>query len=143
MPYSYRKVGALEDVIFEAEGRTLKELFQAAAAAITNVMVGDPEEIDQKVTRLFEMEAPNAEMLLYHFLQELVFLKDSERLFFRRCEIDIDRDVPVWHLHVQASGEEIDRGNQGLFTDVKAVSFPDFRVKQTCDGWTADVLLDL
>jgi SHS2 domain-containing protein len=143
MPYRYRKDAAFKDIAFEAEGRTLKELFQAAAAAITNVMVGDPEAIDQKVIRLFEMEAPSAEMLLYHFLEELVFLKDSERLFFRQCEIDIDRDAPVWHLHVQASGEEIDGGEHGLLTDVRAVSFPDFRVRQTCDGWTADVLLDL
>ncbi len=142
MPYRYRKDAAIEDVTFEAEGKTLKELFEAAAAAITNVMVGDPEAIDQKITRLFEMEAPSEEMLLYQFLQELVLLKDSERLFFRQCEIDIDREIPVWHLHVQASGEEIDRGSRGL-TDVKAVSFPGFRVRQTCDGWAADVLLDL
>lgn len=143
MPYRYRKDAAIEDVTFEAEGKTLKELFEAAAAAITNVMVGDPEAIDQKITRLFEMEAPSEEMLLYQFLQELVLLKDSERLFFRQCEIDIDREIPVWHLHVQASGEEIDRGSRGLLTDVKAVSFPGFRVRQTCDGWAADVLLDL
>ncbi len=143
MPYRYRKDAAFENIAFEAEGKTLKELFQTVAAAITNVMAGDPEAIEQKVIRLFEMEARSAEMLLYHFLEELVFLKDSERLLFKQYEITIDRDAPAWHLQVQASGEEIDGGEQRLLTDVRDVSLPDFRVRQTCDGWTADVLLDL
>ncbi len=143
MPYRYREDAEMEDIAFEAEGRTLKELFQSAAAAVTNVMVRDLKTIDQSVTRLFEMEAPSAEMLLYHFLQELVFLKDSQRLFFKECEIAINREVPVWHLNVQASGEEIDLGKHELLADVKAVSFHDFRVRQTCEGWTADIILDL
>ncbi len=143
MPYRYLEDAAEADVAFEAEGNTLGELFQEAAAAVTNVMIRDLETIDNKVTRLFEMEAPSAEILLYHFLQEIIFLKDSERLFFRRCDIAIEREVPVRHLHVQACGEEIDRERQAFPADVKAISFQDFRVRQTCGGWTADVVLDL
>ncbi len=82
-------------------------------------------------------------MLLYIFLQEIIFLKDSERLIFKRCRIAVDREVPAWHLHAQASGEAIDPGRQKLLSDVKAVSHHDFRVRQTCGGWTADVILDL
>ncbi len=141
MPYRYFENTAVTDVAFEAEGGTLKELFQAAAEAVTNVMVRDPEAIGQRVIRLFEMEASSAEMLLYHFLQEVIYLKDSEQLFFRRCEIDIDRECPAWHLSVQAWGGKIDREIYEQTADIKTVSLPDFRILQTCDGWTTDIIL--
>ncbi len=141
MPYRYLEHAAVTDVAFEADGRTLKELFQAAAEAVTSVMVRDPETIGQRVIRLFEMEASSAEMLLYHFLQELIFLKDSERLFFKRCEIDINREYPDWHLSVQAWGGQVERERYEFLADIKTVSLPDFRILQTCDGWATDIIL--
>ena len=80
-------------------------------------------------------------MLLCHFLQELIFLKDSEQLFIKRCEIDIDREDPAWHLSVEAWGGKIDRERYELLTDIKKVSLPDFRILQTCNGWAADIIL--
>ncbi len=134
MPFRYLEDFAPADVAFEAEGGMVGELFQEAAAAVANVMVRNQAAIDQKVTRLFEMEAPSSENLLYHFLQEIIFLKDSERLFFKHCSIEIDGEGPSWHIHAHASGETIDQGRQELLSDGKAVSHQDFRVRQTCGG---------
>ena len=143
MPYHYRDDIAIADIAFDAEGGTIEELFQSAAAALTNAMVRDVQKIEQSIIKRFCIEGPDAEMLLYHFLQELVFFKDSERLLFQRYEVDIKRQIPDWKMHVQAFGAEIDPGKHELLADVKAVSLHNFSVRRTSEGWSADVIIDV
>jgi SHS2 domain-containing protein len=143
MPYRYLEDIAIADLAFEAEGRTLEEVFQASAAALTNAMVQDVKTIDADVVKRFCIEGDDAGMLLYHFLQELVFFKDSERLFFQRHELDIGQGIPAWHMHVQAFGEEINPRKHELLADVKAVSLHNFSVRGTPGGWKASVIIDV
>ncbi len=143
MSYRYREDVAIADVAFNANGGTIEELFQSAAAALTNAMVKNLETIGQNVIKRFCIEGPDAEMLLFHFLQELVFFKDSERLLFQQYEVDIEQQIPEWKMHVQAFGEEIDPEKQELLADVKAVSLHNFGVWRTPEGWRADVIIDV
>jgi SHS2 domain-containing protein len=143
MPYRFVEDIAIADVAFEAEGRTARELFQAAAAAVTNTMIRDLGTIGQGATRLFDLEAPGVEMLLYRFLQELIFYKDAERLVFSRYELDINQGAPAWHIHARAFGEEIDPEKHELLADVKAVSLHHFSVGKAADGWKAAVVVDV
>ena len=143
MPYRYLEDVAIADVAFEADGRTLRELFQEAAAAMTNTMISDLETIDQKTVKCFNIEAPNIEMLLYRFLQELIFYKDAERLLFRRYEINIDQGILTGRIHVCAFGEEIDPVKHVLLADVKAVSFHNLSIQRGAGFWKTAVILDV
>jgi SHS2 domain-containing protein len=143
MPYRFREDIAIADVAFEAEGATAKELFQEAAAALTNTMIRDPSAIEGRVIRAFDLEAKDIEMLLYRFLQELIFFKDAERLLFCRYELDVEQGIPAWRMHVRASGEEIDPEKHELLADVKAVSFHNFSIERTAGGWRAAVVVDV
>src|SRR5512147_937384 len=130
MPYRYLDDVAIADVAFEAEGKTLRELLESAALALTNTMIGNMDAMEQKVIRCFEVTAANPEMLLYRFLQELVFYKDAERLLFGRFELTPEQGVPSWRLHVRAFGDEISPEKHELLADVKAVSLHNFSVRQ-------------
>jgi len=143
MPYRFLDDVAIADVAFEAEGGTLRELLQAAAMAMTDTMIRNSETLAQTVVKCFEVEAGDAEMLLYRFLQELVFLKDAERLLFNKFELDPAEGTPSWHLNVRAFGEEIDPEKHELLADVKAVSLHNFSVHKTKAGWRAEVILDV
>jgi SHS2 domain-containing protein len=143
MPYRYLEDIAIADVAFEAEGKTAQELFQSAAAAMTNTMINDLGTIGRGVVRSFDLEAQGMEMLLYRFLQELIFYKDAERLLFSSYELAIETGVPVCRMHVRARGEEIDREKQALLSDVKAVSLHRFSIRKTADGWKASVIIDV
>jgi protein archease len=143
MPYRYLEDVTIADVAFVAEGKTLQELLESAALAMTNTMIGNMEKMEQSAIRCFEVTAENPEMLLYHFLQELVFYKDAERLLFNKFELDPERRAPSWHLRVRACGEEISQEKHELLSDVKAVSLHNFRVRQTTDGWLAEVIVDV
>jgi protein archease len=143
MPYRYLEDVAIADVAFEAEGGTLQEVLESAALAMTNTMIRNMDKLEQKVIRSFEVTAVDPEMLLYRFLQELVFYKDAEGLLFNTFELDAEQGVPLWHLRVKAQGDEISPEKYELYADVKAVSFHNFSVRQTPDGWRAHVIVDV
>ena len=82
-------------------------------------------------------------MLLFKFLQELLYFKDAELPLFNRCELEIDQRAGNWHLIAEAGGDRIDPDRQELLADVKAVSLHDYRVQETSRGWRTDVTLDV
>jgi SHS2 domain-containing protein len=143
MPYRFLEHVAIADVAFEAEERTLPELLRSSALALTDTMIANRERMEWDTTRFFDIEAPDPEMLLYRFLQELVFYKDAERLLFRDFEPEIVQEVPWMVLRVKAYGEVIDPDKHELLADVKAVSLHKFTVRKIGSGWRVEAVLDV
>ncbi len=143
MSYRFLEDVSIADVAFEARGKTLAELFSNAARAVTNTMVKDVEAVEPRVAKNFVLEDDDPELLLYHFLQELVFYKDAELLLFSGYELDIGQENGKWRLNATVRGEEISREKHELAADVKAVSLHNFKVRKTPQGWQADVILDV
>src|SRR5206468_10136183 len=90
MPYHYLEEIGTADIAFEAVGRDLPELFRDAADATMNVMIDNLEAIEPRETRHIELSNDKIDMLLFDFLQELIYLKDAERLLLRVREVRID-----------------------------------------------------
>lgn len=143
MTYKFLDDIAIADVAFEATGRTIRELFESAALAVTNTMIKNLDSIDGRTKTKIEVSADNIEMLLFNFLQELVFLKDAKKLLFNKFKIDVFNKGRKWQLKTFAYGEKLDMNKHELLADVKAVSLHNFKVEETKDGWKADVILDV
>jgi len=143
MPYEYLDDIAISDVAFHAWGDSMGELFVAAADATLNVMVGDLRSIEERVQCPIELKEPSDEMLLFNFLQELIFLKDAEQLLLRVPHVEILKDEGVYHLTAEATGEKLNPLRHELIVDVKAVTLHRFNVNQTPEGWEATVILDI
>src|SRR5207248_3696974 len=90
MPYHYLEEIGTADIAFEATGRDLPELFKDAADATTNVMIDNVDAIEPRETRHIELSNDEIDMLLFDFLQELIYLKDAERLLLRVRHAQID-----------------------------------------------------
>jgi protein archease len=143
MPYRYLEEIGTADIAFEAAGRDLPELFSDAADATTNVMIDNIEAIRPRQTRHIELSNDKLDMLLFDFLQELIFLKDAERLLLRIREVQIDDRDEMYLLKATAEGETLDVERHHQRADVKAVTLHDFAVERTDGGWKARVLLDI
>ena len=143
MPYRYLEEIGTADIAFEATGRDLPELFRDAADATTNVMIDNIEAIQRRQTRQIELSNDKLDMLLFDFLQELIFLKDAERLLLRIREVQIEERDQIHFLKATAVGEPLDTERHHQRADVKAVTLHDFFVEQTEGGWKARVLLDI
>src|SRR5574337_1631997 len=98
MRYRFLEDIAIADVAFEAEGKTLAELFTNAASALTNTMVKRLDSVEQKVKKTVQLPAADPEMLLYSFLQRLVYYKDARLLLFSRYEFVIVEEKGKWQI---------------------------------------------
>ena len=143
MPYHYLEEIGTADIAFEATGRDLAELFRDAADATTNVMIDNIEAIQPRETRRIELSNEQLDMLLFDFLQELIFLKDAERLLLRIREVQITKRDENYFLKATVEGETLDAERHHQRADVKAVTLHNFSVEQVDDGWKARVLLDI
>jgi SHS2 domain-containing protein len=143
MPYQYLEEIGTADIAFEATGRDLPELFSAAADATMNVMIDNLDAIEPRETREIELSNDNIEMLLFDFLQELIYFKDARRLLLRVSEAQIEQKAEAYSLKAKLAGEQLDDARHHQRADVKAVTLHGFSIKKEDGGWKARVLLDI
>ncbi len=143
MPYKFLEDVATADIAFEATGRDLEELFQAAAQATTNVMIRDLKQISLKEQREITADAEEIDLLLFSFLQEIIYYKDAELLLFSQYDVTIEKEKEHYRLKALASGEQLDAERHELVVDVKAVTLHQFEVRKTEADWLARVILDI
>jgi SHS2 domain-containing protein len=143
MPYKFLEEIGTADIAFEATGRDLPGLFVAAADATMNVMIDNLDAIEPRETRQIELSNDQIDMLLFDFLQELIYFKDAKRLLLRARETQIDRKDEVYFLKSKVAGEQLDDTRHQQRADVKAVTLHGFTVEKHDGGWKANVLLDI
>ena len=143
MPYHYLEEFGTADIAFEAIGRDLAELFRDAADATTNVMIDNIAAIQPRETHDIELSNEKLDMLLFDLLQELIFLKDANRLLLRLREVQVTEKDEHYFVNATAEGEPLDAQRHHQRADVKAVTLHDFSVERTESGWKARVLLDI
>jgi SHS2 domain-containing protein len=143
MPYEFLEEIAIADIAFRAWGENLEALFIAAGDATLNAMIDNLEAIALKETRTFRLENDELDMLLFNFLQEFVYYKDSELLLLRAQEVQIEEKNSEYHLTAVTQGERLDRDRHEERVDVKAITLHRFQLEKTDDGWTAMVILDI
>ncbi len=143
MPYRFLEELATADIAFIAEGNTLAETFIAAADATLNVMVETLDAIFPHETKEFALDNERLDLLLFDFLQELIYYKDAQRLMLRVGRVQIKEKEGKFFLWAIARGEELDPERHHPRVDVKAVTLHRFRLEKTDRGWEAFVILDI
>jgi SHS2 domain-containing protein len=143
VPYKFLDDIAIADIAFEAWGDTPEEMFASAADATMNVMVADLDSIEPNESRTIDLKADEIDMLLFGFLQELIFYKDADMLLLRVENVKIGREDDFCSVSANAYGEQIDPEKHDLIVDVKAVTLHKFKVEHTHRGWETLVILDI
>ena len=130
------------DVMFEAYGRSLNEVFENAALAVFDVQC-NLRKVKNKLKKKIRLKNDNAEDLLFDFLEELIYLKDAKYLLFGKFDVKIKEIKGEFFLECIAYGEEINPDKHELKTDVKAITLHEFFLKKTKNEWRCRVLLDI
>ncbi len=129
------------DVRFRAFGKTLEELFINSAMAMINVMV-DSETIEKLKTKKITVKAENNDKLLIKFLEEILFLLDTEGFLTGSVrEMDIKNKEGSYELTAVLSGDNKTEKYE-LSSGVKAVTYNDFIFKKTKEGFITEITLD-
>jgi len=143
MPYRFRDEISTADVAFEVWGETLEELFISGAAALLRTMAASPEHVERQQELGIRLEQDELDLLLFTFLQELIFYKDARRLLLHADRVQIAEREGGFILEAVVSGEQIDVGRHRMLVDVKAVTLHRFELQFRDGFWQAVVVLDV
>lgn len=102
-----------------AYGGTLAEAFSSAALGLFSTMV-DLESVQEREAREVAVEASDRDALLVEFLNELVFLFDTQRFLVKRVEV---LDMDDRRLRARCYGERVDLARHAIRSAVKAVTY--------------------
>jgi SHS2 domain-containing protein len=134
----YKYLPHTADAKFTAFGRNLDEVFVNSALAMFNIL-GKTEDV--RVTKKIEikLKAKNYESLLYDFLEELLFLLETENLFLSNIKkLKIDEN---FSLNCVVEGDNVQ--NYDTEGDIKAVTYSDMSIKNTPGDCEATVVVDI
>ncbi|AAB86071.1 conserved protein [Methanothermobacter thermautotrophicus str. Delta H] len=129
------------DAGFWAYGHDLEEVFENAALAMFEVMT-DTSLVEAAEERRVEITSEDRVSLLYDWLDELLFIHDTEFILFSKFKVKIDEKDDGLHLTGTAMGEEIKEGHERR-DEVKAVTFHMMEILDEDGLIKARVILDL
>jgi SHS2 domain-containing protein len=135
----FRLLEHTADIGFEAFGATRQEVFANAARALMHLMV-DLETIAPRKQLSLRAEASDMPSLLVNWLSEILYLFDAEGWLFRDFEFE---DLTDQSLAVIAQGEKFDRTRHQVKLLVKAITYHQLDLRETAQGWRAQVYVDI
>ena len=110
--YAVREDVAVADCALAIEGRDLGDLFETTARAVAELMV-DPATVAATIRREIALAAPALDLLLFDWIAELIFLKDSEQIILTDTSVAVDPTFrtasttaawPVWRRNSPLKG---------------------------------------
>tara|TARA_Y100000310_G_scaffold73238_1_gene69418 strand:+ start:3946 stop:4326 length:381 start_codon:yes stop_codon:yes gene_type:complete len=126
--------------MFEAKGKDLNELFVECSKALNETIHGDVKLVEQ-VKKEIKVEAKDLDGLLYKFLEEFLFLLDSENLIFDKIE-DLKVDEESLILKATLVGDNAEKYH--FTNDVKAITFNNLKIADDDNGsYSVRVVLDV
>jgi SHS2 domain-containing protein len=127
------------DLGIRVRAADLDALFAEAATALFNAIVDNLKTVRPLERIEVRIAGDDREFLLFDWLKELLYRFDAEHLLFSRFEVRVACDG----LTGAAWGEPLDRARHELAHEVKAITYHGLRVKQTADGWLAEIIVDI
>ena len=127
------------DIGIHAYGSTLPELFISAAQGMGSLMVA-PEQVRLLTVRQVEVEGHNTVSLLIAWLNELIFLFDTEYLLLRDFVVD---DISETRLLARAMGEPYDAQRHDLSSAIKAVTWHEAAITYSDGSYKARIIFDI
>jgi SHS2 domain-containing protein len=135
---SFEFIDHTADAGIRVQAPTLEDLFETAGLAFTE-LVTSADSLDCREERQFKLQEDDIETLLVSWLQELLYLLDTEDLIFGRFQVKIHE----LSLEATAWGEPFDQNIHTMKTEIKAVTYHQLEVARSDKGWQAQVIFDI
>jgi len=135
----YRLIDHTADLGIEVYGKDLKDLFHNAGEALFEILC-DLSEVAESVEKAVNLDCEDLEQLMVEWLGELLYLHDTERLLFKRFEIE---EIENKKIKAIVYGEEFKEGRHSVNTEIKAVTYHQIQVRQEEGRWLSRVIFDL
>ena len=124
------------DIKFRVFGKTLEEVFENSALAVSSIYSKE-KKISSKNKKKISVEGRDRESLLYNFIEELIFLVDSENFVVSKAKILIKNTS----LTAEIYGDDVK--NYTNLDQIKSSTYHEMYVKKTKKGWEAQAVVDV
>jgi SHS2 domain-containing protein len=114
-------------------------LFAEAARALFSVLVVDLEAVGHVETRTYTIDGEVDDLLLFDWLNELLYTFETERLLFSRFDVRLINNG----LQAACQGERMDRSRHEMDHEVKAITYHELKVEHVAESWMAEVIVDI
>ncbi|MGD9275987.1 MAG: archease [Candidatus Pacearchaeota archaeon] len=125
------------DIKFQAFGKTKEGAFRNSFFALRESICGGLK-IQKKIRKKIKIKAKDDESLLYNFLEEFLYLLDSEN--FLISEI---RNIKIINGNLSAEVFGDESKNYDFTNNVKAITYNQMFVKKENEKWVVQVVLDV
>lgn len=127
------------DIGVRGFGRTRAEAFEQAALALTGVLC-DPAAVHSREVVEVACDGADDEMLLYEWLNTIVYEMATRRMLFGRFHVRIDGR----ELKGELSGEPVDVARHQPAVEIKGATFTELQVRGDDErGWMAQCVVDV
>lgn len=127
------------DLGLRVRAATQEELFVEAARALFSVLIANPAALQAVDTRVIRVDGTQSDYLLFDWLNELLYLFETERLLFAEFTVQFDESG----LTAQCQGENLDPSRHVLEHEVKAITYHGLKVEADDAGWMAELIVDI
>ncbi len=117
----------------------LNTLFAEAGRGFCSILVDNPEQVRAEREIRIEIEGMEQEYLFFDWLNELLFLFETQQLLLMDFTVEIGPNG----LTATARGEPVDHQRHQLAHEIKAITYHQLKVEQTADSWQAEVIVDI
>jgi SHS2 domain-containing protein len=126
------------DVGIIAYGADIDRAFANAARALFS-LITELDSVNEVLYRNIELTASDEESLLVEWLNELIYLFDTEHILFKRFDVVV---LPNARLRARSYGEKVDISRHQLKTGVKAATYHMLSVDRN-NGYQVRVIFDI
>jgi len=138
MEKDFEIVDHTADVGIVAYGADVNQAFANAARALFS-LITELDDVEEILHRDIKLTAPDQETLLVKWLNELIWLFDTENIVFKRFDVTKLNDT---QLKARSYGEKVDSSKHRLKTGVKAATYHMLKVDKG-NGCRVQVLFDI
>lgn len=134
--YTYKELTHTADVAVAIRADTQEDLFRGSLEAMFALMEPIYAQTDEHVSIPIKIQAPNVERLLVDFLSHVLALSDVYNCVYELAHIT--ESTPTT-LGAQLRARAVNRF--GL--EVKAVTYHDFELTRSDEGYQATIVFDI
>jgi Uncharacterized conserved protein len=139
MRKKFRFIDHTADIGVVVYGKSLTELFQNAAQSFFSVLI-ELKNIHEEKSRTFSLDAPGLEELLVSWLNEFLYLFETQGLLFSRFDI---KKLSNEHLEATVWGEQYTAEKHPIKRVIKAVTFHHLTITEKNGCWQTQIIYDL
>ena len=126
------------DVGITAYGADANQAFANAARALFS-LITEFDDVEEILYRDIELTAPDEESLLVEWLNQLIYLFDTENIVFKRFDVTKLNNT---QLKARSYGEKVDSSKHRLKTGIKAATYHMLKIDKG-NGCRVQVLFDI